>query len=66
LIASYFSDNTQQFQLALKYAQDSLEMQRRIFGGDSEALWKDYFLLGKIYFMNKNIEQAMKYLYKSR
>ena len=35
LIASYFSDNSQQFQLALKYAQDALEMQKKIFGGDN-------------------------------
>lgn len=66
IIASYFSDHLEHFNLALKYAQDSLEMQRKIFGGESEALWKDYFLLGKIYFSNKNIEQAMKYLAKSR
>ena len=41
-------------------------MQKKVFGGDNEALWKDYFLLGKIYFTNKNVEQAMKYLLKSR
>ncbi|MCB0369731.1 MAG: hypothetical protein KDD45_09905 [Bdellovibrionales bacterium] len=41
-------------------------MQRKIFGGENEALWKDYFLLGKIYFTNKNVEQAMKYLSTAR
>ena len=65
-IASYFSEHPQHFNLAIKYAQDSLEMQRKVFGGDSDALWKDYFLVGKIYFTNKNIEQAMKFLIKSR
>jgi len=41
-------------------------MQKKVFGGESEALWKDYFLLGKIHFTSKNVEQAMKYLVKSR
>jgi hypothetical protein len=66
LIASYFSDHLQHFDIAIKYAQDSLDMQRRIFGGENEALWKDYFLLGKIYFTHKDIDQAMKYLLQSR
>ena len=66
IIASYCSDHLQHFNLALKYAHESLEMQRKIFGGESDALWKDYFLLGKIYFTNKNVDEAMKYLIKSR
>ena len=42
-------------------------MQKKVFGNDNEALlWKDYFLLGKIHFTSKNIEQAMTYLIKSR
>lgn len=67
IIASYFSDHLQHFNYALRYAQDSLEMQKKVFGNDNEALlWKDYFLLGKIHFTSKNIEQAMTYLVKSR
>ena len=66
LIASYFADQLQHFDIAIKYAQDALEMQRKIFGGENENLWKDYFLLGKIYFNSKNIEMAMKYLFKAR
>ena len=41
-------------------------MQRRIFGGEGDGLWKDYFLLGKIYFNNKNIDEAMRYLGRAR
>lgn len=41
-------------------------MQRKIFDGEAEPLWKDYFLLGKIYFHSKNIEEAMKLLVKAK
>lgn len=41
-------------------------MQRKIFDGEAPPLWKDYFLLGKIYFNNKNVEEAMKFLFKAR
>ena len=52
--------------MALQYAQESLEMQRKIFGGEGEGLWKDYFLIGKIFFNNKNHEEAMKYLGRAK
>lgn len=41
-------------------------MQRKIFDGEAEALWKDYFLLGKIYFNNKKFEEGMKHLLKAK
>lgn len=64
--ASYYSDHIEYFQTALKHANESLEMQKKIFDGEAEPLWKDYFLLGKIYFLSKNYEEGMKLLLKAR
>ena len=41
-------------------------MQRNIFGGDSEFEWVDYFLIGKVHFNGKNMDEGMKYLVKAR
>lgn len=41
-------------------------MQRSIFDGEAEPLWKDYFLLGKIYFHGKNMDEGMKLLLKAK
>lgn len=51
---------------AIKYAHDCLEMQRKIFGGDYEIMWKDYLLVGKAFFANKKYEEGMQNLFKAK
>jgi hypothetical protein len=33
-------------------------MQQALFEGDSEPLWRDYYLVGKIHFLNGRMEEA--------
>jgi hypothetical protein len=35
-------------------------MQKLLFEGDCEALWKDYFLIGNIHYQNNSIDEALK------
>lgn len=41
-------------------------MQQNLFGGDNEQLWKDYFLIGKIHFVNSHPEDSLSYLIKAK
>ena len=41
-------------------------MQQKIFGGDNELLWKDYFLIGKIHYINNKKAEALDSLVRSR
>jgi hypothetical protein len=52
LLAEEYSELDLQYAKALKYANASLDMQQAIFGGNCEQIWKDYFLIGKIHFLN--------------
>jgi hypothetical protein len=54
IIAEYYCNHRSNYMKAIALAKNSLEMQSILFGGDSEALWKDYFLFAKIYFVHEN------------
>lgn len=62
----YFCDHPSLQGNALKYANDSLEMHRKIYNGDTELMWKDYLLVGKAFFASKNMEEGMKNLIKAK
>lgn len=66
MLAEYFSEMQIYYSKALKYATTSLDMQRALFEGDSEALWRDYYLIGKIHFFNSHVDEALTYLTKAK
>jgi hypothetical protein len=41
---------------AVAFGTTSLQIQLALFGGDSEPIWKDYFLLAKIHFGHENYQ----------
>jgi hypothetical protein len=41
-------------------------MQQSLFGGDCEQLWKDYFLIGKIHFLNNRLQDSLTFLTKAK
>jgi hypothetical protein len=51
---------------ALQYATDSLKIHRVLFEGDSEPIWRDYYLIGKIHFINNRSEESLNYLNKAK
>jgi hypothetical protein len=51
---------------AISLAANTLEMQSFLFGADSEPLWKDNFMLGKIYFCHNHHQNALPYLLKAK
>lgn len=51
---------------ALQYANDSLKMHRILFEGDSEPIWRDYYLIGKIHFINNRSDEALSSLSKAK
>jgi tetratricopeptide (TPR) repeat protein len=67
ILAEYFSEHQFFYSKALKYANSSLSMQQAIFGNDNnENLWRDYFLIGKIHYVNSKPEEALNYLVKAK
>jgi hypothetical protein len=66
MLAEYFSEMQIYYSKALKYATASLHMQQALFEGDSEPLWRDYYLIGKIHYFNSRIEEALTYLTKAK
>ncbi len=66
MLAEYFSENQLYYTKALKYATASLNMQQALFEGDGEPLWRDYYLIGKIHYVNGRIEEALTYLTKAK
>jgi len=49
VLAEYYSDQTSNYSQALDYAMQAVDIQKRLSDGESEVLWKNYFLIGKIY-----------------
>lgn len=41
-------------------------MQQALFEGDHEEIWKDYYLIGKIHFLNSRQEESLSYLVKAK
>lgn len=66
MLAEYFSENQFYYTRALQYANDSLKLQRTLFEGDSEPIWRDYYLVGKIHFINSRGDDALTYLSKAK
>ena len=58
MLGEFFADERSYYKKATGYASASLAMQRNLFEGEREAMWKDYFLLGKIHYVNNNKAQA--------
>lgn len=53
-LAEFYSENKGFYMKAVTMASSALEMQLALFGGDSEPIWKDYFLLAKIHYGHEN------------
>jgi hypothetical protein len=66
LLAEYFLGQQLFYGTAIKYAQASLDMQLLLFGGECEHLWKDYFLIGKIHFLNNRTPESLTFLTKAK
>jgi hypothetical protein len=66
LLAEYYLEQQLFYGSAIKYAQASLDMQQSLFGGDCEQLWKDYFLIGKIHFLNNRLQDSLTFLTKAK
>ena len=53
-LAEYFCDIKFYYDKAIYAANASLSMQLALFQGDNSCVWRDYFLVGKIHFVNNN------------
>jgi tetratricopeptide (TPR) repeat protein len=65
-LAEYYMDFSHFYSKALSHASESLEMQQILNQGDSEWMWKDYYLIGKIHALNRNYEPAFPFLQKAK
>lgn len=65
-LAEYYMDNPYFYSKAVSHAVESLEIQQSLNQGESEWMWKDYFLIGKIHFSNNNFQNALPPLLKAK
>ena len=66
ILAEYYIDSPHFYTRAISHATEALEMQQIIQQGDSESMWKDYYLVGKIHFLNNNFQNAVPSLLRAK
>lgn len=67
LLAESFAESQLLYARAVAHAQAALEMGRTLREGGSEAeLWRDYYLLGRIHFVNLRCEEALPLLRRAK
>jgi tetratricopeptide (TPR) repeat protein len=66
ILAEYYSENQFYYSKALQFASESLKMHRILFEGDSEPIWRDYYLVGKVHYINNRLEEALNHLSKAK
>lgn len=65
-LAEYYMDNPYFYSKAVSHANEALEIQQQLNQGESEWMWKDYYLIGKIHFINNSFQNALPPLMKAK
>jgi len=65
ILAESYNEHEFYANQALAHATEALKMEQHIHKGDAPWLWKDYYLIGKIYFNQRSPEKAITCLSKA-